>query len=1019
MTYHFTAPQFRARDINDGTLAAAKLYFYAAGTSSQRTTYQDRALTVPHAHPILADANGDFPVIFLKPSDGPYKVDLKTAAGVSVAGYPVDNLEGPFDSAAISVLFAKPLRPVVFKTGSFTVVSADMGNHYECDATSATIVATLPAASTVNQKVLSFRKTSAAGSVTIRAVGGDLIAGATASGATYQITTRGAEVAVFSTGTGWVAFEHIPLTDGAITAAMLSGSLSGAFVQTGSVIPWMHATVPANYLECNGAAVSRTTYAALFAVLGTTYGPGDGSTTFNLPDLRGLFLRGQNNGRTGTYADPNAATRANRGDGTTGDNVGTLQEDETGAHSHTGTTDSAGAHTHTVPQSDAGNIGQDGSNRRTVSTSDTNTGSAGAHTHAFTTDASGGSETRPSNIAVKWIIFAGGAGAGATYAPMLRHGVGAPADSVGSDDDFYLDVSTYRIWGPKAGGTWSGTDAEIAVHLGFSYTFSTATTDSDPGVGTIRLNHATPASATQIFISETDGNGTGIAASIAAWFNYGSSSARGTLRLIKYGDHSVFADYTVTGTNTDAGGYDKISVTYVSGNGAFTNFDGVAVVFSGAGPQGGTGATGAAGANGTDPGVRWLFDAGTSMADPGAGDLRLNNATLSSVTAIAISYQTGETGNPSLAEWVKGFDDSSSTIKGQLTIKKSSAPQNVTIFNITALADNTSWAQLTVAHVASSGSFSDADVLSVQFTRQGDAGTGAVSSVFGASGAVTMGSLTSETVLDKADTFPFFDQSASAHRSGTFENLYRAATTLTAETAPAVDDEIPLYDLSATAARKMQLQNALKVVNGLAAETTHVPGDFLLLYDTSAGAVKKIDVKTIGTGKQMTVIPAPAMVARTTNGATAGTVEMTNNKQMLKTLDFDATTQEFAQFVIARMPKSWNLGTVTYQAVWSHAATATNFGVTWGLEAVAIGNDDALDVAWGTAVNVTDTGGTTNDVYHASESAAVTIAGTPAEGDSVWFQVKRVPADAGDTMAIDARLVGVALFFTTNANTEA
>jgi microcystin-dependent protein len=56
-------------------------------------------------------------------------------------------------------------------------------------------------------------------------------------------------------------------------------------------------TAPDGWLECNGAAVSRTTYAALFAALGTTYGVGDGSTTFNLPDLRGEFIRGWDNGR--------------------------------------------------------------------------------------------------------------------------------------------------------------------------------------------------------------------------------------------------------------------------------------------------------------------------------------------------------------------------------------------------------------------------------------------------------------------------------------------------------------------------------------------------------------------------------------------------------------------------------------------------------------------------------------------------------------------------------------------------
>lgn len=171
-------------------------------------------------------------------------------------------------------------------------------------------------------------------------------------------------------------------------------------------------------------------------------------------------------------------------------------------------------------------------------------------------------------------------------------------------------------------------------------------------------------------------------------------------------------------------------------------------------------------------------------------------------------------------------------------------------------------------------------------------------------------------------------------------------------------------------------------------------------------------------GKQPIYIPAAAMVARTTNGAAPGATEMTTNKQMVKTLDFDTSTQEFAQFSI-RMPKSWNEGTVTFVPVWSHASTTTNFGVVWALEAVAISNDDTLDAAWGTAGTSTDTGGTTNDLYEGPESSAITIGGTPAEGDTVYFQVKRNVSDGSDTMAVDARLHGVLLYITTNAANDA
>lgn len=167
-------------------------------------------------------------------------------------------------------------------------------------------------------------------------------------------------------------------------------------------------------------------------------------------------------------------------------------------------------------------------------------------------------------------------------------------------------------------------------------------------------------------------------------------------------------------------------------------------------------------------------------------------------------------------------------------------------------------------------------------------------------------------------------------------------------------------------------------------------------------------------GQQTIWIPAAAMYARTSNGAASGTVETSTNKVMIKTLDFDTTTQEFAQFAI-QMPKSWNESSLICQFVWSHGATTTNFGVVWAVEAVSFNTGDSLDAAFGTAVQVANTGGTANTIYITSETSALTVAGTPTAEEYVVFQVKRVPADASDTMAIDARLHGVKIHYTTDA----
>jgi hypothetical protein len=172
-------------------------------------------------------------------------------------------------------------------------------------------------------------------------------------------------------------------------------------------------------------------------------------------------------------------------------------------------------------------------------------------------------------------------------------------------------------------------------------------------------------------------------------------------------------------------------------------------------------------------------------------------------------------------------------------------------------------------------------------------------------------------------------------------------------------------------------------------------------------------------GKHSMWVAAGSITQSATGGCAAlATIASAANQPDIQTLDFDATTQEYAQFSI-RMPKSWDEGTVTFVPVWSHAATTTNFGVVWDLQGYAASDDDAIATAFGTAQTSTDTGGTTNDVYMGPESSAITIAGTPAAEDLVFFRLSRVTGNGSDTMAIDARLHGITLYVTTNAENDA
>ncbi len=183
------------------------------------------------------------------------------------------------------------------------------------------------------------------------------------------------------------------------------------------------------------------------------------------------------------------------------------------------------------------------------------------------------------------------------------------------------------------------------------------------------------------------------------------------------------------------------------------------------------------------------------------------------------------------------------------------------------------------------------------------------------------------------------------------------------------------------------------------------------------GSVHKVLMAELGVGKHAVWIPAGSMTARTTNGAASGTIETTANKVMVRTLDFDAATAEHAQFQI-QMPKGWNEGAVSAVFVWSHATTSVNFGVRWAIRAVALSDNDDIDVAFGTPVPVTDTGGSASRLYRSPETSALTMSGSPAENDFVVFEVYRDSTHGEDTLAIDARLHGVAVLYTTNANTD-
>lgn len=191
-----------------------------------------------------------------------------------------------------------------------------------------------------------------------------------ADGRYLQITTAASTYLPFSGGTltgnltlvGNPSTTNMAANKGYVDTQIAAIPAAQDLTPAGTVIWTARNTAPTGYVKANGAAISRSTYSALFSAIGTTFGSGDGSTTFNVPDLRGEFVRGWDDSR-GIDS---------------GRSFGSAQSDELKSHNHTVTD---------LYNGNGGGQGGGGANTGTTSTTQT-------------TSSTGGTETRPRNIAL-------------------------------------------------------------------------------------------------------------------------------------------------------------------------------------------------------------------------------------------------------------------------------------------------------------------------------------------------------------------------------------------------------------------------------------------------------------------------------------------------------------------------------------------------------------------------------------------------------------------------------------------
>lgn len=163
------------------------------------------------------------------------------------------------------------------------------------------------------------------------------------------------------------------------TEIINNGELLEGGIPTATIVPWTDSSVPSGFLECNGAAVSRTTYSALFAIVGTTYGAGDGSTTFNVPDLQDNVPVGKSNNKAlaSTGGANTVAATGNVGGSTANASLSTAQ---------------LASHSHNVPgatQFNAGTLPNANSNIQNRNNTTGNQGSGSGHSHNMSANFSG------------------------------------------------------------------------------------------------------------------------------------------------------------------------------------------------------------------------------------------------------------------------------------------------------------------------------------------------------------------------------------------------------------------------------------------------------------------------------------------------------------------------------------------------------------------------------------------------------------------------------------------------------
>ncbi len=266
----------------------------------------------------------------------------------------------------------------------------------------------------------------------------------------------------------------------------------------------------------------------------------------------------------------------------------------------------------------------------------------------------------------------------------------------------YTDFDDLAVGSPGMPGSGS-----------FGFLFQTSTADADPGSGGVRINHATPASATFLYVDDLTSGGLDVSALISTWDD-GTGTIKGYLEILN-ADQSEYYIYSVSGSIVDGGTYSKIPLTYIANSGTFANAELVYLRFSRTGNTGLTGATGNTGLTGATGATGSQGPAGATGLP---FTLRLNNtdetlATFAYIDDLAI-------GGANISDYIAAFDDVSGSVKGHMELSNGDKTK-IHIYKVgPPVTEAFGYSKVPIVHIGGTGDFTNTEPLFLVFSRAGD-----------------------------------------------------------------------------------------------------------------------------------------------------------------------------------------------------------------------------------------------------------------------------------------------------------